>query len=345
MPLSPHDVETVFQRDVDEIAEKAIAAYGLTFTQSAQTDLNEPLLRWADFALRYIPPAPRQILVSNKFPIKNLTPEAEAGLHRIEQLFIEGGDVNPYQSKTLTRFNDTSSSKSQKRTDGLWADWGIHHLHLPPNAVTAGRAYSDRSGWLLFLKVYSNAVLFIDVREHDEENLFALQGLVETYIRNWPDDAENYRIKGAVGLARPTPPTDAEHKQLRDGGVSTMLEVDGKVYAGPGMGVTTAVTSVRVSLLRNKIRANTRLIAQEVARADGQFMQKIQALGVSSPKFQLAIFPDGDMGIHEETSGHVWRIPRHNPARPDNDLLCTWHNQFMPDWAGQTVAQYGAANP
>lgn len=342
---SSHEVETAFRRNIDEFAEKAIAAYGLTFTQSAQADLNEPLLRWVDFMLRYIPPARRQILASSKFPLWNLPPDAEIGLHRIEQLLIWGGDVNPYQSKTLTRFNDTSSSNDRKRTDGLWADWGIHHLHLPVNPVALGQAYSDRSSWLLFLKVYSNAVLFIDVREHAEENLFSLRELVESYIRSWPDDAESYRMKGVLGLARSTTPTDAEHRQLRDSGISTMLEVDGKVYVGPGMGMTSAVTSLRGSLQRNRIRSNTRLVAQEVARADGQFMRKMQALGVSSPKFELVLLPEGDLGIQEQKSKEVWRIPRHNAARPDNDLFCIWHNEFMPAWAGQKVVQYVTANP
>lgn len=345
MKFSAHDLETAFQRDIDEFAEKAIAAYNLTFTQSAQAGLNEPLLRWVDFTLRYIAPIRRRILASSNFPLWNLPSEAEIGLHRIEQLLIWGGDVNPYQSKTLTRFNDTSSSNDQKRTDGLWADWGIHHLHLPLKPVAPGQTYSDRSGWLLFLKVYSDAVLFIDVRKHHEENIFSLRELVESYIRNWPDDAESYRMKGVLGLAHSTAPTDTEHRQLRNSGISTMLEVDGRVYVGPGMGMTTAVTSLRGSLLRNRIRSNTRLVAQEVARADGQFMRKMETLGVSSPKFELALLTDGDMGIHEQTSGEFWRIPRHNPARPDNDLFCAWHNEFMPAWAGQTVVQYAIVNP
>ncbi|MCZ5459938.1 hypothetical protein O5625_24905, partial [Escherichia coli] len=86
----------------------------------------------------------------------------------IEMLFTTGGDVNPYQSKTLTLFNDTSGKKATKRTDNLWADWGIHHLHLPLNPVSSSKKYSDRAEWVLFLKVYSNDVLFIDIKHHDK---------------------------------------------------------------------------------------------------------------------------------------------------------------------------------
>lgn len=336
MPPSPQDVEHTFQRKVDELAQKAIAAYGLTFTQTAQADLSEPLLRWTDFTLRYIAPAQRQIVISSKFPINNLPSDAEAGLHHIEQLILSGGEVNPYQSRTLTQFNDTSGTKSKKRTDGLWADWGIHHLHLPGNPVAPGDTYSARSDWVLFLKVYSDAVLFIDVRQH-EANLFCSRELVETYIRNWPDDAAKYRLHGVSGLTRQ--PTDVEHGQLRNGGVNMMIEVDGRVYAPPGMGITTAVTALRVGRLRDRIRANTRLLAQEVARADGQFMQEMKAQGIPSPTFQLILLPDGGIGVHEEASNYCWRLPRVHPNQSD-DLYSTWHNEFMPAWAGQRVAQH-----
>uniref|UniRef100_E1TBU0 Uncharacterized protein n=1 Tax=Burkholderia sp. (strain CCGE1003) TaxID=640512 RepID=E1TBU0_BURSG len=343
MPVSPLEIENTFQRDVDQVAEKAIAAYDLTFTQTSQADLNEPLLRWIDFASRYIPQARRQILASNKFPLK-LPPDAETGLHRVEQLLIWGGDVNPYQSKTLTRFNDTSGSKRQKRTDGLWADWGIHHLHLPLNPVAPGQPYSDRSGWLLFLMVYGNAALFIDVREHNEKNLFSLRDLTEIYLRNWPEDAERYRLHGVLGLNQPMTASDAEHKQLRDSGVNQILEVDGKVYCGPGMGITTAVTSTRVSIQRNSIRSNTRAIAGEVARADGQFQQKMQSLGVASPEFDLMLLENGNLAIYERKTTMCWPVPRQNPERID-DLFCTWHNQLLPEWAGLKVARFWAANP
>jgi hypothetical protein len=333
--LANEELAKTFRQNIDEITEKAIAAYGLTYTQSAGAGLDAPLLRWCDFILRYIPPAKRQIFVSNKFPL-TLPPEPEMGLHRIEKLLIQGGDVNPYQSKTLTEF-DTSSVDRRKRTDGLLADWGIHHLHLPLNPVSLGQAYSDRPrpGWILFLKVYANAVLFIDVRKHDEDNLFVLHELVETYIRNWPDDAERYRLE-VLGLDWERSPTDTERKQLRDAGMNVPLEVDGKFYIGPGMGVTSAVTSLNASRLCARIRSYTYFVAKEVTRTS--FAQKIISKGVESPEFQLVFLLEGNLGIHEKVSNECWHIPRDR----SNDLFSIWHNDFMPSWAGQKVVQYWA---
>src|SRR3546814_20961573 len=119
-------------------------------------------------------------------------------------------DVNAYQGNSLTQFHDTSSHKSQRRTDGLWADWGIHHLHLPERPVQPGQAYSDRADWLLFLMLYHDAALFIDVTLHREENLFSMNELVQTYIRAWPEDADRYRLHGVLGVARNSAPSDAD---------------------------------------------------------------------------------------------------------------------------------------
>ena len=345
MPQSAQNIDAAFQRDIDEIALKAIAAFGLTFDQTAPPNggLNDPLLRWVDFTTRYIPMIPRQIQTSNKFPLR-LPAEVEVGLHRIEHLLIHGGDVNPYQSKGLTLFNDTSGTKEQKRTDGLWADWGMHHLHLPLDPVMPGQSYSGRSDWLLFLMISKSTVLFIDVKEHSEKNLFSQRDLVETYIRSWPNSAEQFRLKDVAGLARATPFTDVEHKELRIGGVNTSLEVDGKVYFAPGMGITTAVTSTRVGMLCDRIHAYTSLVAKQVGRPEWLLQKKVRESGVVSPEFQLAMLVTGDLGIHEKTSNECWQIPRRHLTLSD-EFFSVWHNAVMPRWAGPKVAQYWAANP
>lgn len=217
-------------KEIEEIAQKAIEAFELSYDKTAHSNLHDPLLRWCDFFLRYIAPEKRIIKKSDRFPV-NISDDAKVGLKRIEDLFTVGGDVNPYQSKTLTLFNDTSGKKEKKRTDALWADWGIHHLHLPLNPVDPAEKYSDRSEWVLFLKVYNDAVLFIDIKHHDqgiEPNLFSQRSLLETFIRNWPKQAELYEIKGALRLANNKPITDAEVANMRNNGINMPFEMGGK---------------------------------------------------------------------------------------------------------------------
>lgn len=328
-------------KEIDEISEKAIEAFELSYDKTASSNLHDPLLRWCDFVLRYIPPAKRTVYKSDRFPV-TISDDAKIGLQRIENLFINGGNVNPYQSKTLTLFNDTSSKKNKKRTDGLWADWGIHHLHLPLRPADPDKKYSDRSDWVLFLKIYNNAVLFIDIKHHDndiEPNLFSQQDLMRTFIRNWPEEAERYQMKGVVGLARNEPNTDADVADLRGNGISVPFEMDGKVYAPFGMGITTAVTATRVTILTSKIYHYAKEIEELLLDDKEQFMSELQSLSIDKPEFQIMMFDDGGLGIYEKGSNKAWKFPRKNPNEHD-DLFCLFNNSLMPEWAGPVVISY-----
>ncbi|CAG9425420.1 hypothetical protein NVI2019_PEGOAJLN_02500 [Providencia alcalifaciens] len=333
-------------KEIDEIAEKAIEAFELSYVKTAHSNLHDPLLRWCDFLLRYIAPTKRTILKSDRFPI-DISDEAKVGLQRIEDLFIAGGDVNSYQSKTLTLFNDTSGKKEKKRTDGLWADWDIHHLHLPLDPVDSGKKYSERSEWILFLKVYNNAVLFIDIKHHDrdiEPDLFSQRDLMETFIRNWPEQAELYEMKGILGLANNISITDSDIANIRNNGISMPFEMDGKVYAPIGMGMTTAVTATRVSLYSNKISYYAREMEKVLMDEEKLFMKELKSRGIDTPEFQIMMLDNGGLGIHEKGANMVWKFPRENSDEP-NDLFCLFNNFLMPAWAGPVVIKYWKNHP
>lgn len=240
----------------------------------------------------------------------------------------------------MTLFNDTSGKK--KRTDGLWADWGIHHLHLPLNPVDPTRKYSDRSEWVLFLKVYNDAVLFIDIKHHDknvEPNLFSQRDLMETFIRNWPEQAGTYEIKGVLGLANNQPVTDADVANMRNHGINMPFEIGGKIYAPIGMGMTTAATATRVSIFRNKIYSYAKDIEKVFTDEDNDYMKELKSCGVDNPEFQIMMFDDGGLGIHEKNANRAWKFRRENPDVP-NDFYCLFNNSFMPEWAGSVVIHH-----
>lgn len=328
-------------KDIDEISEKGIQAFGLLYDESGHSNLHDPLLRWCDFLLRYIAPQKRIILKSDRFP-ENIHDGARVGLQRIEMLFTTGGDVNPYQSKTLTLFNDTSGKKATKRTDNLWADWEIHHLHLPLNPVSSSKKYSDRAEWVLFLKVYSNAVLFIDIKHHDkntEPNLFSQRDLVETFIRNWPEAAEIFEMKGISGLACIHPTTDSDIANLRKNGINLPVVMDGKAYAPLGMGITTARTAVSVSTYRNKIYHCAKHIEKIFMDEDSPYIKEIKSLGVNNPEFKMHMFDDGGLGIVEINTRKGWKFLRKN-ADASHDVFSFLNNALMPEWASPVVLQF-----
>ncbi|MDH2914180.1 hypothetical protein N7V53_16865 [Kosakonia sp. HypNH10] len=330
-------------KDINEIAEKGIQAFELSYDESGHSNLHDPLLRWCDFVLRYIAPGRRVVLKSDRFTA-NVPDDAKVGLQRIEELFNSGENVNPYQSKTLTLFNDTSGKKTAKRTDNLWADWGIHHLHLPLNPVDPAEKYSDRSEWVLFLKVYNNAVFFIDIKSHDkaiEPDLFSQKDLIETFIRNWPAEAEVYEMKGVSGLATNQLISDTDIANLRKSGINLPLQIGGKVYAPLGMGVTTAVTAARVSIYRDKICAWAKKIEGIIMDENGQYMKEVKSQNIKNPKFDMYMY-DGDVfGITEKHIDKGWIFTR---GKPD-DVFSLLFDSLMPVWASPVVIQYWKQNP
>ncbi|MDK1895510.1 hypothetical protein [Klebsiella sp. K4-172] len=343
--MSKSHKNTDLNKEVNKIAQIAIDAFGLSYEKTADSNLHEPLLRWCDFVLRYIPPIKRYIYKSDKFPI-NISDDAKIGLQRIEELFVTGGNVNPYQSKTLTIFNDTSGKKEKKRTDGLWADWDIHHLHLPLKPADPNKKYSDRSDWILFLKIYNNAVLFIDIKHHDkniEPFLFSQQDLLKTFVRNWPKEAEKNQMRGAVKLAIDEPLTDSDIGNLRGSGINIPFEMDGKIYLSFGMGMTTAITSLKVTWLCDNIHRYSEEIEKILLDEKKPFLKELQLQSIENPEFKLMIFDDGNLGFYEEKSNKKWKCSRENPNEP-NDLFCLFNNSLMPYWASSVIISYGKNN-
>ncbi|WP_126223856.1 hypothetical protein [Burkholderia ambifaria] len=158
-----------FESDVDRIAEQLIEAFSLKF-EGTDAKLNDSLIRWLDYRLRYIDPKPREIVRSIGFN-RRIPVEATQALSNFICIAESGGDLNPYVTKTV-KSNDSSGVKRQLRTDGLWADWHIHHAHLTETPLAAGAEFSDRSDWLLFFIALPTQIGLIDVRLHKEPGIF-----------------------------------------------------------------------------------------------------------------------------------------------------------------------------
>jgi hypothetical protein len=320
--------------DVDLIAADLNEAFSLNFT-GAVSNLDQPLIRWLDYRLRYIDPASRQILKSEGFDGR-VSLEAKPALDAFIRLIGEGADLNPYQTKTI-KHNDTSGKKSQLRTDSLWADWGLHHVHLTELPIAPSDEFSARSEWLLFFLALPGHIALVDVRSHNEPGIFQAIDLVETTIRSWPEVAERFRVKGIAGLAR-QPSTDAESlKTMRKSGVTQFLEVDGKVYMPPGVGVTTAATSTRVSLARDSVLRNAQKIGDFFSHDHSPVVQAAKAKGIAEPVIGLKIDRNGSLIVACEAAAEGIAFPappKQNDARTELELL------LFPQWARTKLLAY-----
>lgn len=325
-----------FQNDLDQVATDLIAAFGLAYDENGPEDLNDPLLRWLDHRSRYVEPRPRTVLKSANFELR-LPADAQAGLAAFIDAAKAGRDLNLFQTNGIKK-SDTSGRKRQRRTDLLWADWGILHAHLTDAPTSAGAEFSQRSDWLLFFVDLRDQLLLIDVRAHAETGVFQARDIAEKMLRSWPELAARYEMRGILPPAPSAPPTGSEVKALREGGVSGFLVLDGKVYAPPGMGVTTASTATRVSLLRNRVRSLACDIEAFVSKADSAFMRAAREHGETSRAPRLGVNPDGDLVVF---IGDV--AIRLNRTGDPSDAGVQLHDRMLPPWAGNRLVSWHRA--
>ncbi|WP_193352952.1 hypothetical protein [Paraburkholderia xenovorans] len=320
-----------FLKNVDEIATELITGFGLKHSL-AVAGLQTPLLRWMDFRLRTIDPRPRQIYASDNFP-KSLDEPTVKALRSIEQAIRNGDDINPFQGKGLLRFDSSGKNRSE-RTDLLWADWGIHHLHL--GEASTDQYFSSRSNYLLFAMFFADAALFIDVLPHSGDPLlFAREDLIRVVARNWPVVVEPYRLRGTLIPERQF--DDNDRKMLRKSGIEAPLIIGGKAYSSPGRGVTSASTPGKVTDAMFRLRRNLRFLAQQVLEPEGQFLAPFDEESRRDCQFSLRLCPEG-LVVYERSRDHAWTLP---DAKFDgNDTyFAEISDALSPPWAKQSIQE------
>lgn len=328
--VSADELGIKFVQDLEGIASTLIYYSGVSHAKEVE-HLSEALLRWMDFRLRFVEPKPRRVFYSNRFP-KKLPKVVHRALRAFEQANLLGEDINRFQGKGLTKYHDVSGNKRAKRTDHLWADWNIHHFHLASLSPDPNAYYSDRSEWLLFAMVYGDDIAFIDVTDHGKGAL-ENQALLETFVRNWPDAAEPFRLKGI--LSSKMRRTAEEIKQLRTGGVSSFVVVDGAVYVPGGGGITTASTAARVTFARDDIVRGARDLARLVLDPEEPLIPEIKASGVSEAGLSLSLTPKGIgiLGRHHDT---CWLVPRAHGLW-ERSTVGKMNELMLPKWLCQKI--------
>lgn len=332
------DVERLrgrFRADIESLAESLVTMFGLKHSKEVQ-HLACAVDRWMDFRQRSIDPVPRDVLYSDRFQ-RPLPLDVQRAIQLLELKFRLGENVNPYQGKGLTLHNDYSGKRERQRTDLLWSDWKISHFHLTEKPPLPGDFFVPRSGYHLLAIVEPNVVLFIDAVPHLQGEQYADVALLGTVQRCWPTYMERYEVRGCIvdGDELPT----GDRLNLRQNGVNSFVQIDGKLYMGPGMGVTTAVTALNVTLQADRVMDAVDDLATWVSDPDGPFLGNAAVADLEEPEFSLGVFGNA-LAVYEARSKHAFCLPRHADA-DDRDL----HKLFLPAWAGDAVAAHAPLLP
>jgi len=171
------------------------------FDDSSLSD-DKCVVKWHSWKRRIVPPAKRRILKASGFvcPL-----HLQQGLNNLEQAFIDGSAIWPWQSKRIDE---------PIREDGLFNDYGVVHFHL--GAVFEGGGYVQRTRELLFAIVEPNALYEIGIFDHGDWYELTI---LDTIDVNRPRLLDSVTVK-APGISSDYIDTANEVKKLRKGHIN-----------------------------------------------------------------------------------------------------------------------------
>lgn len=210
--------------------------------------LEEPYLNLL-YLQQFIPlPAPRRVEESREArrQLRHLTAEERRGYEQLKAEAAAGDRLTPrLTTRILNHWNSD-----------LQSDWGLMHFHL--GSTLKNNGFIERTDHLAFVWVTDERFLIVALMPHgagadpwtDEQLLLIIQ-------RTWPDVLRPFRMP-FVELE--TQIVGQDREQLRTAGISLMTEIDGRVFAAPGGGSTTARTPTNAVLRYNSHRRELREI-------------------------------------------------------------------------------------
>ncbi len=134
--------------------------------------------------------------------------------------------------------------------DGMLNDWRLYHFHL---GESVENDFCQRTGELLigFIPIHKNDMYFLKIiPDHRGNAVFADKELIEIIQDNWPELLDTFRLKCA---SLEYDLSSQQQYKMRKAGVTTPVQIGDSVYVGPGLGITTAGTSLQVQLKSNRI--------------------------------------------------------------------------------------------
>jgi len=249
-----------FYKDIAQIAKDILDHYEVGY--SDLTTDRGIVERWATLQLKLIRIVPRKVLKSNHV-MQQVDVGIQQALNTIETKLTKGEDINPYLSKGIFR---------AEYTDYLFSDWGIFHLHVSESLD--GKFFMARSDSLLFMMLAQDCAYFIDVRAHDEQFVFAQKALLDIVHTEWPHVIEPFRLKGITELSHELD-DPASIAKMRKAGVNVIHRIGSDFYAPMGGGITTARTSMEVTIQVDRFFQMAKSATEYVDQGNTQITQRI----------------------------------------------------------------------
>ncbi|MCS5421232.1 MULTISPECIES: glycerol-3-phosphate dehydrogenase/oxidase [Psychrilyobacter] len=137
---------------------------------------------------------------------------------------LKNGDLNV--NKFLTKQIKTTSFY-----DDFRILWGLYHLHI--EKLIKGKAFSERSNYLLILYKNNSNIYLVDIVEHREPDLWYKKRFLEIIDNEWSD---------LLPVLQGTSGSDYNEKDIklyRNSNINTVINVNGKAVMSTINGIST----------------------------------------------------------------------------------------------------------
>jgi hypothetical protein len=263
------DLRALIEADLGSIAEGA--------------DFNRTLIDWLHYRARLIPRRPRMVVISSQ--VRVLLSKYPA-ITTIRNELAKGGDLIPWLSDRIR------IRKSDPKADLMFNDWQISHFHLGGVFVRPNKISRTPNGYLLFAHIASDKATLLDVQPH---GAWAMGNLLRILLKVSPTDMRE--LKGVVGTENRW--TDDEILTLRQNGLSTFHEIDGRYFVAPGLGISSsrhatrlvhACGRLRKEIGRVRLELGTNTLPAPLVRLIAKSIEQPVKLGIKLEAGQFIIY-------------------------------------------------------
>lgn len=275
-----------FQANLAELVGEHMQQIGFPSPPSASP--GDVLLHWHRLTNRLIEPKPRKLSIAEGLT----SPQEHAkGLELIKQKIEAGAELRPHLSRGLLS------------NDGLFNDWGIHHLHLGTTAE--GDGFVKRTGPLLYAKFDDDGAYLLAIRPHWQ---WTNTDFVECIHANWPELIAEFKMN-----APPEHLTSAQRKNLRRKNANATVSVrDGTVYLPLGGGMMVNGDSLDARIRSEHLAFRLSQWEKQLRAQESPMRAYLATQGVSPPdpwKFDLWVRDGFVSAVSGQTGPEPFVLP------------------------------------
>ena len=238
---------------------------------------------WIAYRARCIPRRQRTVHISAE--VRARLGDYPA-IRQIQAELSIGLDMRPWLSRSLFK------RRRDGRADLLFNDWQISHFHLSRVFARPDQIKGTRD--LLFAYISADMAVLLDVLPHGQ---WACQELLRMMLRTEPHVLNQFELRGVLPGTEVI--TDELLFALRSKGVNPPIQIDGKVFMAPGMGIAASGHAMRHTRYADEFQFNIQRVKEAVASNTlPTDLRRLVAQNIAAPvRLGVLAPPDGTLHL------------------------------------------------